>query len=61
MPFLCVLCGMKNWKDYLRDSERAELEALEQARDASKAAYNLIVRKYKSRCESRMRAEKNAD
>ena len=46
------------WQDKLTDREREELEQARLSRDAAKSVYNSIVRKLKSRCESRLRAER---
>jgi hypothetical protein len=47
------------WQDYLRDSERDELERVSAAKTATNEVYKATMRKLKNRCESRMRAEKN--
>lgn len=50
---------MKKWQDYLRESERKELENARALRDLAKDLFNRLQRKLKSRAESRMRAEKD--
>lgn len=52
---------MKKWQEYLRDSEREELQAATEVRDGSRDLYNRLMRKYKSRAESRMKAERERD
>ena len=49
------------WQDYLRDSEQDELNRASAAKEATTEVYKATMRKLKNRCESRMRAEKNAD
>lgn len=61
MPTKRIQVDMKKWQDYLRDSERDELEMANSVRDGSRELATKLTRKYKSRAESRMRAEKDAD
>ena len=56
-----VYKGMKKWQDYLRDSERKELEIARALRDQAKDLFNRLQRKLKSRAESRMRNDNGED
>ena len=47
------------WQEKMTDNERLEMERAKAARDAGADVYRATVKKLKSRCESRMRAEKN--
>jgi len=50
-----------NWKNYIRDNEREELERIDASKIAARDVYASFIRKLKSRCEARMKRDIRPD
>lgn len=47
------------WQDYMIDDEALEYWAAKNAKEKSDAVFQLITKKYKPRCDARMRRDPN--